>query len=155
MNYEEIKQAIRDEITAGRLAAGETTEQLARRIQKYFVDSNRFRARRIAQTEAVRAHHLATVWSARDSKVVVGWQWVETSASCPFCHAIAVDVNSPTGKRTIRLGQNFAVRGKNPDYKDIKHPPAHPFCRCTLKAILDAAYSGDSNPIFWSASYST
>jgi hypothetical protein len=153
LNYEEIKDEIRAEIAAGRLAAGETTDQLTRRIMHYFQDTNRFRARRIAQTEAVRAHHLATVWSARDSKVVVGWQWVETSASCPVCHAIATDANNPTGRRIVRLGQNFAVRGNNPTYKNIQFPPAHPFCRCTIKAILDAAYSGDSKPITWSPAW--
>jgi len=149
-HYDMLKHAIRAEIELGRLGAGDSTDQLTKRLMKYFQDNNRFRARRIAQTEAVRAHHLAMQWSAKDSGVVAGWQWVETSASCPICHAIAKDVNNPTGRRTVKLGQIFAVRGTNPDYKNIRHPPAHPFCRCTLKAVLEPSYTQDDKPIDWS-----
>jgi len=152
-NYDAAKNAIRAEIEAGRMNAGETTEQLAKRIQKYFQDTNRFRARRIAQTEAVRAHHQAKEWSAVDSQVVVGWEWITTSASCKICDAIARDMNNPSGRRRIRLGQNFAVIGDNPAYKNVRFPPAHPHCRCTIRAILDSVYSKDPTPVTWSQAW--
>lgn len=152
-NYEATKAQIRAEIDAGRLQAGETTDQLSKRLRKYFQDSNRFRARRIAQTEATRAHHQAKEWSAIDSQVVVGWEWVTTSASCKICDAIAKDMNNPSGRRRIRLGQNFAVIGNDPKYKDIRFGPAHPHCRCTIRAILDAVHSGDPTPVSWSQAW--
>jgi hypothetical protein len=148
--YDELKAAIRRDIDEGRLQNGESMPELTKRLMKYFRDSNRARARRIAQTEATRAHHLARVRSAKDAGVVVGWEWRATSASCPVCDAIASDETSPDGLRRVKLGQPFAFVGKIPEYRQIDFPPAHPHCRCTTLPILDAAYSGDPAPIHWS-----
>lgn len=150
MTYEEIKSAIRKELDEGRLQAGESMPQLTKRLLKFFRDGNRPRARRIAQTEATRAHHLARERSAKEAGVVVGWEWRATSASCPVCDAIAADSTSPDGQRRVKLGQPFAFVGKNPAYRQVMFPPAHPHCRCTTLPILDAIYSGDPTPIYWS-----
>ena len=150
LTYEEIKAAIRKELDEGRLQAGESMPQLTKRLLKYFRDGNRPRARRIAQTEATRAHHLARERSAQEAGVVVGWEWLTTSASCPVCDAIAKDESSPDGKRRVKLGEPFAFIGKNPEYREIRFAPAHPHCRCTALPILDPIYSGDPTPIYWS-----
>ena len=148
--YDQLKQAIRQEIDQGRLQNGESTSELTKRIMAYFRDSNRFRARRIAQTEAVRAHHNAREQSAKDTGVVIGWEWVTTSASCPICDAIANDPENPSGKRIIPIGERFATRGNNPNYRVIKYPPAHPFCRCTVKAVLNPAYNPNQKTVVFS-----
>ena len=148
--YDDLKAAIRREIDEGRLQSGESMPELTKRLMKYFRDTNRARARRIAQTEATRAHHLARERSAKDAGVVVGWEWRATSASCPVCDAIAADSSSPDGLRRVKLGQPFAFVGKNPAYRTIQFPPAHPHCRCTTLPILDPVYSGDPKPIYWS-----
>lgn len=150
LTYEEIKAAIRRELDEGRLQAGESMPELTKRLLKYFRDSNRPRARRIAQTEATRAHHLARERSARETGVVVGWEWRATSASCPVCDAIAADSSSPDGLRRVKFGEPFAFVGKNPEYREVRFPPAHPHCRCTTLPILDPVYSGDPTPIYWS-----
>lgn len=151
LTYEQIRQEIRDDIEASRLREGESVSQLTKRVAKYFQDTNRWRVRRIAQTEATRAHHLARERSAIETGgVVQGWEWVTTSQSCPICDAIARDVNNPTGKRQVRIGIPFAIRGTNPVYSSLRFPPAHPSCRCTSRAILDPIYSGSLTPTTWS-----
>ena len=149
--YDALRQAIRQEIDEGRLLNGESMPELTKRLMKYFRDSNRPRARRIAQTEATRAHHLARERSAVETGgVIVGWSWRITSASCPVCIAIAEDDTSPDGMRRVKLGQPFAFIGTNPAYREIMFPPAHPHCRCTTIPLLDPVYSGDPTPIYWS-----
>ena len=151
LTYDQIREKIRQEIEAGRLKEGESLSQLTNRVAQYFRETNRWRARRIAQTEATRAHHLARERSAVDTGgVVQGWEWVTTSASCPICDAIARDVNNPTGRRRIRLGQPFAIRGDSPVYRVLRFPPAHPHCRCTTRPILDPIYSGSLEVVTWS-----
>lgn len=149
-NYASTLDAIRDELDKGRLQSGEAMPQLAKRIMQFFRDGNRARARRIAQTEATRAHHVAREQSARQSGVVVGWEWVATSASCPLCDAIASDSSSPDGRRRVKIGQPFAFVGSKSSYREVRFPPGHPHCRCTTRPILDAAYSKDPTPVYWS-----
>jgi len=151
LTYDAIREEIRKEIDAGRLQSGESMSQLTNRLLKYFQEGNRWRARRIAQTEATRAHHLARERSAKETGVVLGWEWVTTSASCPVCDAIARDVNNKSGKRLIKLGQAFAINGTNPTYRVKRFPPAHPHCRCTVKAVVDPLYTGDPVPVQWSS----
>jgi hypothetical protein len=151
LTCEQIRQEIRDDIEASRLREGESLSQLTKRVAKYFTETNRWRARRIAQTEATRAHHLARERSAIETGgVVQGWEWVTTSQSCPLCDAVARDVNNPTGKRRIRIGMPFAIRGTNPVYSTKRFPPLHPACRCTVRAVLDPIYSGSLEVPTWS-----
>lgn len=151
LSYERIREQIRLEIEKGRLQEGESASQLTNRVAQYFRETNRWRARRIAQTEATRAHHLARERSAIETGgVVQGWEWVTTSQSCPICDAIARDVNNPTGRRQTRIGMAFAIRGDSAVYRNLRFPPAHPHCRCTTKAILDPIYSGSLTPTTWS-----
>jgi hypothetical protein len=45
----------------------------------------------------------------------------------------------------VRLGQRFATVGDHPVYSEVRHPPAHPGCQCTLVPVLDI----DVQPESW------
>jgi Phage Mu protein F like protein len=115
----------------GVVKEGESVEQLTKRINAIFDGAERWRARRIAQTETSRAVHAAQEAAAIQSGVVTGWEWLLSGDACPMCVAIAARA------RFVRLGHAFAVIGENPHYSQVKFPPAHPHCNCTVNEVLD------------------
>jgi hypothetical protein len=134
---------LREQLIEGIVTEGESLPELTKRVQSVFENAEKFRARRIAITEASRAVHAAGEESARQSGVVVGIKLLLSANSCPLCHEIAEKCPQ------VRLGDNFAVIGDHPDYKDIPFPPIHPGCRCSTTQILHEDYGGPANPIFY------
>jgi hypothetical protein len=130
LRADQAREATRQALIDGLIGEGETTNDLARRVRQIFEDDGR--ALRIADTEAKRAHNAATIDAGETSSVVVGWKWLLSSGACPACHAVAAQVNS------VAKGQPFAVGvGTHEVYSTVKHPPLHPWCACTITAILD------------------
>lgn len=122
---------LRQELTEGVVAQGEALPALTKRVNQIFDGLEKSKARAIAQTETSRAVHSAQEQAAIQSGVVVGWRWLASADACDVCLAIAA--RCPT----VKLGQPFAVIGHNPSYKDVRFPPAHPHCNCTVEEILD------------------
>ena len=116
---------------ASSIAQGETAGDMVDRMARWFNDEARWRARRIANTESARAFNTGQIVSTSDLDFVVGYRWVLSADACPMCHAIARMCP------VIPKGGKFAQNGKNETYKNIKLPPAHPNCRCTLVAVFD------------------
>jgi hypothetical protein len=125
--YADLRAALYE----GRVAHGEALPQLTKRVQGVFEDAEKWRARRIAQTESTRAMFQAKDEQAKRSNVVVGWRWSLSRDACPTCVAIAAR------KPVVKLGEPFAIIGNNPTYSTIYHPPAHPHCGCSVVPILD------------------
>jgi len=121
----------REELKAGVVEKGESVDVLTKRVNAIFDQAEKWRARRIAQTETSRAVHSAQEQAAIESGVVKGWEWLLSSDACPLCHKIADEA------KYVKLGQAFAVIGKNPKYSEVRHPPAHPSCNCTVVEVLD------------------
>lgn len=113
------------------IAAGETAGDMVDRMARWFDEDARWRARRIANTESARAFNLGQITSTEDLDFVAGYKWVLSDDACPMCHAIARMCP------VIPKGGQFAQNGKNQTYKNIKLPPAHPNCRCTLVTVFD------------------
>lgn len=124
----ETRQALRE----GIVTHGEALPALTKRIQAIFDGAAKYRARAIAATETSRAVHSAQEAAAIASEVVTGWKWMLSSDACPICVAIAA--RAPA----VRLGHAFAVIGDNPHYSEIKFPPAHVHCNCSLYEVLDS-----------------
>jgi hypothetical protein len=124
---EELRAALNE----GIVERGESLEWLTKRVKEVFDQAETWRARRIAASEASRAVHAAQERAAIESEVVTGFRWLLSADACALCHTIAR--RCPV----VRLGQPFAVIGDHPDYSTIRHPPAHPSCRCTLVEVLD------------------
>jgi hypothetical protein len=140
-NYEKLKNLIRKDIEAGLIDASESTDELADRLKKYFQDSNRARARRIARTESVNAYHRSMVYTAKELGNIPGFSWKTAEGACDLCLAIEADENAPEGRRRVRIGNPFAiVNGRK-----IMHPTAHPNCMCSMIAVF-----ADQDTGYWS-----
>jgi hypothetical protein len=123
---------LRREFHEGLVTRGDTVEQLTARVQSVFVHASKDRARRIAQTEASRAVHDASEMSAIASGVVASKRILLSANSCPLCVRVAAEA------RAIPLGGTFATVGHSAEYANIRMPPIHPFCRCSVGYDLTA-----------------
>lgn len=132
--------ALRSELIAGIVENGETLDQLAARVNSVFDGAERWRARRIAATEASRAVHGAQAQSAIESGVVAGFEWLLSADACPLCQAVAEKV------KRVRIGGAFAVLGSDPYYATVRHPPVHPSCQCAMTEVLTPEYGGPDDP---------
>jgi hypothetical protein len=130
LELDEALRQVRDELSAGLVTHGEALAELTMRVSSIFDNAESWRARRIAQTEAARAFHAANEQAAIASGVVTGWKWLLSSDACPMCNTIARRMPA------ARLGQAFAVIGDDPHYSEIRFPPAHPHCGCTVVQVL-------------------
>ena len=137
---------LRKELIEGIVEKGETLRELTKRVEKVFDAAETWRALRIAKTESARAVHAAQEQAAIDSGVVAGFKWLLSSEACPLCYHIADEVNQ------VPIGQAFAEVGKNPTYRAVRYPPAHPHCGCAMTEILTAEYGGPQNPKWGSTS---
>lgn len=132
--------ALRQELHEGLVESGEAIPELRDRVQKIFTGAEEWRAEMIARTEAARAVHAAQLQSAAESGVVAGMEWLVSGDACPLCLQIAAEV------RMVPLGGKFATIGDSDHYKDIRHPPAHPHCMCSMVEVLMPGYGGPENP---------
>lgn len=140
-NYDKLKDLIKKDIEAGLIDARESTDELADRLKKYFRDSNRARARRIARTESVNSWHESMVFTAKEVGGIPGFSWRTAQGACRLCLDIEADANSPDGFRRVRIGDPFAIIGG----RAIYHPTAHPNCMCSMVAVFDSQDVG-----YWS-----
>jgi SPP1 gp7 family putative phage head morphogenesis protein len=120
------------------LLAGEAGPLLRKRILAIFDQAETWRAERIARTEAIRAHHAAGAMSAKNSGVVAGSRWVASSDACPICLSL--------NGRLVKVDDSFATIGKHPIYSDVKFPPAHVHCGCSVIQVLLPQYGGPAEP---------
>lgn len=129
----------REELIAGVVEAGESLVKLTKRVNTVFDQAEKWRARRIAASEASRAVHSAQEESAKQSGVVAGWEWLLSDDACPLCQTV--------GRRAkfVPLGQPFAVVGDNPTYSTVRQPPLHPLCECTASEVLKPEYGGPAD----------
>lgn len=110
---------------------GETAGETVNRVAEWIDDNARWRARRIAVTESARAYNAGHVASTEDLDFVAGYELVLSGDACPLCHAIHRQCP------VIPKGGTFGENGKNPKYKDLKFPPFHSNCRCTVITVFD------------------
>lgn len=144
LRAEQAREAVRAAIRAGVLEEGEATPKLAQRLQAIFDDKRR--AERIADTEAKRAHNEATRVAGEASDVVVGWKWLLSTDACAQCQAVASKVNA------VPKGQPFVTgASKHEAYATVYNPPLHPWCACTLTAVLDPELSDKPEPAYGQA----
>ena len=142
-SLQEALATLRAELVAGIVTKGESLDELTARVNAVFDKAERWRARRIAATEASRAVHAAQYESAVESGVVAGFEWLLSGDACPLCQMVA------TQCRMVPAGRAFAEVGDNPAYSRIQHPPLHPSCQCAMIEVLTPAYGGPEDPA-WS-----
>lgn len=113
------------------LAAGEPAGDLTERMAQWFNDESRWRARRIATTESARAFNTGQILATQELDFVTGYKLVLSDDACELCHMI--HRLCPV----IPKGGSFGQNGKSKTYKNLKLPPFHPNCRCTIVSVFD------------------
>lgn len=126
----------RQELIAGLFTAGEAIPKLVKRVNKVFDLAARWRARSIATSEASRAVHAAQETAGTEAGIVAGWEWLASSDACPLCLRIEADC------KFVRAGEAFAVVGTHPTYSQVRFPPGHPGCQCSMVEVLKPEYGG-------------
>ena len=116
---------------AASIESGETAGELTNRISQWVDADSRWRARRIAITESARAYNLGTVKAAESLDFITGWKLLVSDDACPLCHMI--NRLCPV----IPKGGSFGENGRNKTYKDLKFPPLHPGCRCSILEVFE------------------
>lgn len=134
---EEAKRAVnemRSEVLAGQ-QAGENLRDRVKRIERFFGEESRWKARRIAVTEASRAANWGYLAATADTEWVVGYEWLLSEDACPQCKAVGLVGGRP---RRVKKGSPFATgQSKDAFYATILAPPLHPGCQCTLTGIIE------------------
>ena len=131
LQLDEALKKTRDELIEGIVKRGESLAALTKRVNAVFDQAEKYRARRIAATEASRAVHAAGEAAAYESGVVTGWEWLASDDCCPLCRTVAR--RCPR----VKLGQPFAIVGDHPSYSQVRFPPLHPGDQCSVVEILD------------------
>lgn len=122
--------------------AGESMPKLSKRVAEVFDIAKGYRTTRIVRTEVIRASNYGAEAGYIQSGVVQYKEWLTAKDErlCPYC-------SSMNGFRMF-LGENFvnngdlledgpaSGRGMTVTYGDIKTPPLHPNCRCTLVPVV-------------------
>lgn len=110
------------------LEEGWTTSQLAAVIEASTMFSSA-RADLIADTELRNAQSLAvyTLWQVSTQVQMVQWETSEEEGVCDICDEFEAQGEVP-------LGHEFAP--------GIRHPLAHPRCRCRLRAVKKKVVEG-------------
>jgi len=126
---------LRADMTAGHVPPGSAQRELRARLTSAF-DGMKAKADAYAITEASRARHAAQLLVAEASGIVAGFELLVSGGACSLCRKVATEA------RRIRIGEAFAVIGKNETYKTIKHPPIHIHCLCSFIEIVDPDVGG-------------
>lgn len=142
LQLDEALRRTRKELAEGVVDRGESLKQLTQRVLSVFDRADKSRARSIAASEASRAVHAAQEEAAKQSGVVAGFEWLLSDDACPLCHTVA------RRAKAVRLGQAFAYSGDHPVYSQVRFPPLHPSCQCTVVEVLKPEYGGPENPIW-------
>lgn len=118
---------IQDELATA-MILGEDLRTAAKRVDTA-TGMGTTRAKRIARTEISRARELAraSVFT-QNADVIQDAVWVAFTGKCPICRDL-------DGKKASPARGGF-YSDVTPD-KVYTDPPAHPNCRCTLRAIVD------------------
>jgi SPP1 gp7 family putative phage head morphogenesis protein len=141
---QETQKLLSESMSQG-FALGEDIRDLRERVKKVFGwgsdPSHNYRALRIARTESIRASNYASDEAYAQSGVVIYKEWFTAfdERTCPFCRSMNGKVIAPKG--------TFIPKGQSLDgddgkvmvvgYEDIKAPPLHPGCRCTLLPVVE------------------
>ena len=103
------------------LKLGEGRDVLAGRVQSVLTDRTTWQARRISQTETIRAYNQGSIQLYKEAGVEKK-QWLDGQAdACPECEDLDGAI--------VGINDNFAG--------GYDGPPAHPGCRCAISGVVE------------------
>jgi SPP1 gp7 family putative phage head morphogenesis protein len=118
--------------------AGESIDQLTKRVQTVYGLSEEYRAARVARTETFSVANDAARDAFKQSGVVksVEWYTAEDELVCEYC--------GPMDGKIVGVSEGFFAKGETVEgddggsmdlnYEAVKNPPLHANCRCEIKA---------------------
>lgn len=113
--------------------------ELKKRVDKIYNSASKHRSELIARSEVIRASNFATNEAYIQSEIVVGKEWVTAldERTCPWCNSLDGKI-VPVKSTFFKEGDDITVEGRklDLDYEDVRHPPLHPDCRCTLIPVI-------------------
>lgn len=123
---------------------GRTPKEIAAQILEEGITQCASRAEMLAHNGAIWAYNEGAVQRyAAEGIEVEEWLTADDDLRCPFC----ADMNGKrisTGDAFFQAGDKFTIEGagalKIPGGAkgfDVRHPPLHPRCRCTIIPIVD------------------
>ena len=120
------------------LKAGDSLQQLTKRVQQVYGLTEQYRAQRVARTETFAVANTASRDAYKQSGVVksVEWYTAEDELVCEYC--------APLDGTTVSIEDSFYDKGDTVEgsdggtmditYAGIPNPPLHANCRCEIKA---------------------
>jgi len=123
---------------------GESISKLGKRINTLYdellgVKEPGWRTERLARTEVIKTSNEITEAAYKQTGVVKKKEFFANPTACQFCLSV--------GGSIIRVGGIFVPKGgkiegvdggtRINDYEDVKHPPLHPSCRCTILPVIE------------------
>lgn len=135
----QVEERLR-EVLAAKLAEGASIPQIASALA---ADPEAwFDATRLARTEASNAYNAGRISAFRASGAVRRLEWILSPDPCPVCVELAEHFNANPiapgavaiprgGKLTLKDGRVITF-----SHHDVKGPPGHPNCICTVGAVF-------------------
>ena len=119
------------------MSAGDGIPQLTKKIQLLYENMSKYRATRIARTEAIWALNEGALQGYTQSGVVEykSWWSARDERRCIFCASMH-GKQIPVGVNFFNQGQSLTipkpikaslVQTMTFNYEDVRHPPLHPF----------------------------
>lgn len=128
----ELEQAIAEGIVQG-----DSLYKLKNRVREVYFNATTIRSERIARTETIAASNEAALEAYRQSPITIAKEWHVEPSACEFCRAM-------NGK-IVGIDESFVPQGGEvigeddghyqANYENVKHPPLHPNCRCTILPV--------------------
>lgn len=129
---EDTLKAVQSTLAEGQ-AANESLVSLKKRVEGVYQDAKGYRAERIARTESLRASNA----TAEQTYLENGFsqvEWFINPGACEFCQTYAGRVKT-IGANFTNIGDVITAESgakMRIEYDDIKTPPLHPNCTCSL-----------------------
>lgn len=141
----ETRELIAKAVQEG-LERGDSMTDIAHAISGIYKDvlgvkTPGFRTERLVRTEVIKTSNEITEAAYRQSGLVRKKEWFANPGRCEFCAALNGSI--------VQLGSPFVSLGGQIEgvdggtrinaYEDVRHPPVHPQCRCTLIPVIEEA----------------
>ncbi|WP_018130705.1 phage portal protein [Effusibacillus pohliae] len=124
--------------------AGWGIARLKDEIRTLFNSYTDYRAEMIARSESVRSSNAGAHAAFKAADVTrVEWLATEDDRTCPFCmemdgKVVGIDqVFFKVGDKLTVKDENGQQQSLKITYEDVKYPPLHPNCRCTILPVVE------------------
>ena len=130
-NTETIK-SLEKTLTQGNIA-NDSLASMKKRVESVYSDARGYRAKRIAQTEGLRASN-QTAQMVYKQNGYSSVQWFTNPGACEFCSTFQGNTTA-IGENFMNLGDVLTSEAGNTmsiSYDNIDVPPLHPNCKCSI-----------------------